>query len=95
MLASAAFAQAGLPFRLCAHVPNTQQACALVNAGVGVTLADTFTSRNLHWPNVVMRPLKEEISIRASVAYSRDRAPTPLAHKLVSLLRQHAAGSGL
>jgi DNA-binding transcriptional LysR family regulator len=95
MLASAAFAQAGLPFRLCAHVPNTQQACALVNAGVGVTLADTFTSRNLHWPNVVMRPLKEEISIRASVAYSRDHAPTPLAHKLVSLLRQHAAGSGL
>lgn len=92
MLASAAFAQAGLPFRLCAHVPNTQQACALVNAGVGVTLADTFTARNLHWPNVVMRPLKQEISIRASLAYSRDPAPRPLAQKFAALLRRHAGG---
>lgn len=92
MLARAAFARAGLPFRLCAHVPNTQQACALVNAGVGVTVADTFTAQNLRWPNVVMRPLTEEISIRASVAYSRDPEPRPVVQKFVSLLRRSVSG---
>lgn len=88
MLASSAFEQAGLPCRVCADVPNSQQACALVNAGVGIALVDEFTARNLCWPDVVTRPLKEKISLRTSIVHSRNRAPGPLAKQFIALLRQ-------
>ncbi|MEN5081987.1 LysR family transcriptional regulator [Bosea sp. TWI1241] len=87
MLASSAFEQAGLPCRVCADVPNSQQACALVNAGVGIALVDEFTTSNMFWPDVVTRPLKERIGLRTSIVYSRDRPPSPLARHFIDLLR--------
>lgn len=88
MLTSSAFEQAGLPCRVCADVTNSLQACALINAGVGVALIDEFTARNLSWPNVVTRPLKEKISLRTSIVHSRNRTPGPLAKRFIALLRQ-------
>lgn len=88
MLTSSAFEQAGLPCRVCADVTNSLQACALVDAGVGVALVDEFTARNLSWLNVVTRPLKEKISLRTSIVYSRNRPPGPLAKRFIALLRQ-------
>ena len=60
MLTSSASSRPGLPCRVCADVTNSLQACALVDAGVGVALVDEFTARNLSWLNVVTRPLKEK-----------------------------------
>lgn len=88
MLTSSAFEQAGLPCRVCADVTNSLQACALVDAGVGVALVDEFTARNLSWVNVVTRPLKEKISLRTSIVHSRNRPPGPLAKRFIALLRQ-------
>jgi DNA-binding transcriptional LysR family regulator len=88
MLTSSAFEQAGLPCRVCADVTNSLQACALVDAGVGVALVDEFTARNLSWLNVVTRPLKEKISLRTSIVHSRNRPPGPLAKRFIALLRQ-------
>jgi DNA-binding transcriptional LysR family regulator len=88
MLTSSAFEQAGLPCRVCADVTNSLQACALINAGVGVALIDEFTARNMSWPNVVTRPLKEKISLRTSIVHSRNRTPGPLAKQFIALLRQ-------
>jgi DNA-binding transcriptional LysR family regulator len=88
MLTSSAFEQAGLPCRVCADVTNSLQACALVDAGVGVALVDEFTARNLSWLNVVTRPLKEKISLRTIIVHSRNRPPGPLAKRFIALLRQ-------
>ena len=88
MLTSSAFEQAGLPCRVCADVTSSLQACALINAGVGVALIDEFTARNMSWPNVVTRPLKEKISLRTSIVHSRNRTPGPLAKQFIALLRQ-------
>lgn len=91
MLANSAFEQAGLSYRVCADVPNSQQACALVNAGVGISLVDEFTTRTMIWPDVVTRPLREKIALRTSIVHSRDRPPNALARHLIGLLRAEAS----
>ena len=73
MLVLNAFEQAGLPCNMCADVPWSQLACALVNAGVGIAVVDEFTVMQNTMPDVVIVPLQERIPLNISAVYASNR----------------------
>jgi DNA-binding transcriptional LysR family regulator len=88
MLVLGAFEQAGLPCRMCADVPWSQLACALVNAGVGIAIVDEFTVMQNTMPDVAIVPLAERIPLNISAVYARGREPSQIALQFIKELRQ-------
>ena len=87
MLVLNAFEQAGLPCNMCADVPWSQLACALVNAGVGIAVVDEFTVMQNTMPDVVIVPLQERIPLNISAVYASNREPSRIAQQFISELR--------
>jgi DNA-binding transcriptional LysR family regulator len=87
MLVLGAFEQAGLPCRMCADVPWSQLACALVNAGVGIAIVDEFTVMQNTMPDVVIVPLAERIPLNISAVYASNREPSVIALEFINELR--------
>ncbi|KGD93559.1 LysR family transcriptional regulator [Achromobacter sp. RTa] len=87
MLVLGAFEQAGLPCRMCADVPWSQLACALVNAGVGIAIVDEFTVMQNTMPDVVIVPLAERIPLNISAVYAGGREPSQIAVQFIKELR--------
>lgn len=87
MLVLGAFEQAGLPCRMCADVPWSQLACALVNAGVGIAIVDEFTVMQNTMPDVVIVPLVERIPLNISAVYASNREPSSIALAFIKELR--------
>nr|WP_248293399.1 LysR family transcriptional regulator [Achromobacter sp. Bel] len=87
MLVLGAFEQAGLPCRMCADVPWSQLACALVNAGVGIAIVDEFTVMQNTMPDVVIVPLQERIPLNISAVYASNREPSQIALRFIDELR--------
>lgn len=87
MLVLNAFEQAGLPCNMCADVPWSQLACALVNAGVGIAVVDEFTVMQNTMPDVVIVPLQERIPLNISAVYASNREPSRIAQQFIKELR--------
>lgn len=87
MLVLGAFEQAGLPCRMCADVPWSQLACALVNAGAGIAIVDEFTVMQNNWPDVVIVPLVETIPLNITAVYASNRPPSEIAKQFIKELR--------
>ena len=83
MLVLNAFEQAGLPCNMCADVPWSQLACALVNAGVGIAVVDEFTVMQNTMPDVVIVPLRERIPLNISAVYASNREPSRIAQQFI------------
>ena len=60
----------GLHHKAVCLVHQTDNACSLVNAGVGLAVVDPFSASWGGWPNVVTRPISQKISLRPSIVTS-------------------------
>ncbi|WP_329957636.1 LysR family transcriptional regulator [Bordetella petrii] len=87
MLVQTAFEQAGLPCRMCADVPWSNLACALVNAGAGIAIVDEFTVMGNLWPGVRVVPLAEEIPLHISAVHLAHRPLSRLGTQFLADLR--------
>ena len=68
---------------MCADVPWSQLACALVNAGVGIAVVDEFTVMQNTMPDVVIVPLQERIPLNISAVYASNREPSRIAQQFI------------
>jgi len=87
MLALNAFEQAGLPVKMCADVPWSHLACALVNAGAGIAVIDEFTVMHNIWPEVAIVPLAENIPLHISAIHTSNRPLSRIAGEFVEELQ--------
>lgn len=76
---SEAFRAEGLRFRVAVDVNQSITALALVRAGLGVALVDSFLLVGRSFPGVVSRPFEPAISIGVQLMTSRQSPPSPLA----------------
>lgn len=91
MLALSAMDSQGLQYRIVADVPWSQQACAMVNANMGVAIIDEFTTAQNMWPNVRIIPLKERIPLQVNIIHARERNLSEAAEAFIQLARAMAA----
>src|SRR5690606_13412232 len=87
MLVQSAFEQAGLPCRMCADVPWSNLACALVNAGVGIAMVDEYTVMGNQWPGLVSVPLAEGTPLHVSAVHATNRPLSKLGAQFLDDLR--------
>nr|WP_255032043.1 LysR family transcriptional regulator [Bordetella genomosp. 1] len=88
MLVTNAFEQAGVPCRMCADVPWSQLACALVNAGTGIAIVDEFTVMQNNWPEVAIVPLAEDIPLHVTAVHPSNRPLPRIAAEFIDDLRE-------
>jgi DNA-binding transcriptional LysR family regulator len=82
------FANADMAVRLAVEVRLTHAACALVQAGVGVTIADEVAVLGQVWPGVVIRPLLPDITMDVNVLHARFEPLSRLAQDFVQTLTE-------
>lgn len=82
------FATANMAVRLAVEVRLTHAACALVQAGVGVTIADEVAVLGQVWPGVVIRPLLPEITMDVNVLHARFEPLSRVAQDFVQTLTE-------
>ncbi|PXW24981.1 LysR substrate-binding domain-containing protein [Paraburkholderia caballeronis] len=82
------FATADVAMRLAVEVRLTHAACALVQAGVGVTIADEVAVLGQVWPGVVIRPLLPDITMDVNVLHARFEPLSGLAHEFLNTLTE-------
>jgi DNA-binding transcriptional LysR family regulator len=82
------FATADVSMRLAVEVRLTHAACALVQAGVGVTIADEVAVLGQVWPGVVIRPLLPDITMDVNVLHARFEPLSGLAQEFLQTLLQ-------
>lgn len=63
-------------------------AAALVRAGVGVTVVDSFTAEAWLAPGLAMRPLKPSLTFDVHAIHLLDRPPSALASEFLATLRE-------
>lgn len=69
-LVRAAFRAEGLQHQVAGLVHQTDNACSLVSAGVGLAVVDPFSVAWGGWPNVETRPISRKIELRPSIVRS-------------------------
>lgn len=67
-------------------------AAALVRAGVGATVVDSFTAEAWMAPGLAMRPLKPPLAFDVHAIHLLDRPPSALASEFLALLRDEIEG---
>ena len=81
-----AFEKANVDFMVHTTVLQTEAACSLVEAGLGPAIIDEFTAANDYWPNIVYRPLREEILLTPCAVFSAFDEPSMLAQRFIEVL---------
>jgi DNA-binding transcriptional LysR family regulator len=66
-----AFSKLGVSPNVVAETPSSSIACALVAAGVGITLVSSWTAEPFVGPDLAIRPVKESIASRYAVIHPR------------------------
>ncbi|HTH61028.1 MAG TPA: LysR substrate-binding domain-containing protein [Paraburkholderia sp.] len=82
------FATTDIAMRLAVEVRLTHAACALVQAGVGVTIADEVAVLGQVWPGVVIRPLLPDITMDVNVLHARFEPLSGLAQEFLNTLTE-------
>jgi hypothetical protein len=72
-------------------VLQTDVACSLVEARIGIAIIDQFTASVGRWPGVVFRPLEQEIALTPCVAHSVFETPNRYAQRFMRILEAVAA----
>lgn len=83
-----AFGQAGVPWKPMMEIERAELACAMVSAGAGISIVDEFSIKGAGWPNVTIRPLREEIPLTLTMVRSRFDPPSRQVKALTALLKQ-------
>lgn len=88
---SEAFQAEGLRLRLVAEVNQSFTACAMVMAGLGIALVDSFMPIKAAFPGIIAKPFAPVISLRVQLMTSNHRVLSPLAiafrEELISVAR--------
>lgn len=69
-------------------VIRTEQACALVQAGLGITFVSEFSTSKQIWGNITVRPLKQKIQLPITLIYSSFGTLSMQADKFVHELKK-------
>lgn len=88
-----AFEREHIAMEQCVTVTRTEQACALVQAGLGLTLASSFSTAPGLWSNIVMRPIAPAISLPVTMIHSAFDKLSPQAEDFVDVLESVAKAS--
>ncbi len=86
-LVRAAFAMERVSFRTNLEVRYCHTACVLANAGLGVAVVDSFTSRFMQSDELVRRPFEPKIRITASAVARAGRPMSRVASAFVEEIR--------
>lgn len=86
-----AFERCGLSVDVRCTVFETQVACSLVRAGVGLAVVDEYTVRGGLWPGLTIRPLAEALPLRPSFVHALTEGLGVNAQRFLALLTKAAA----
>ncbi|MPM84187.1 hypothetical protein SDC9_131258 [bioreactor metagenome] len=64
-----AFSKLGLAPHVVLETPHSNIACAFAAAGAGITLVSHWAAESFSGPNVVVRPVKEELTSRSAIIF--------------------------
>ncbi len=94
-LVAGAFQRAGVEWEAAVDIERAENACALVQAGVGIAIVDEFSVGGQGWHGVEVLRIREEISLTLSIVRSRFEPSSRLALEFIRLLRLQAAGMAM
>jgi DNA-binding transcriptional LysR family regulator len=83
------FAAAGVTRRIRVETPLSAIACALVGAGVGVSVVDPFTAAQYAGHGVVSRPFRPAIDFQVAALHPAGRTLSPVAREFVDGFARH------
>jgi len=63
------FSRSGVSPKVVLETPHSVIACGMVAAGLGITLVSRWAALSFVGPNVVVRPIKEEMSSRSALIF--------------------------
>jgi len=82
-----AFSSVGAVPLVVAETPSSSIACAMVAAGVGITLVSKWTAEPFAGPEIVVIPVDENLATRFAVVYPATHPPAALALAFTSELK--------
>lgn len=82
-----AFSSVGVAPHVVAETPSSSIACAMVAAGVGITLVSQWTAEPFAGPDLAVRPIKESVASRSALIYPTDQVRSALAEAFAVELR--------
>ncbi|MCO5066597.1 MAG: LysR family transcriptional regulator [Rhizobiaceae bacterium] len=85
-LVESMFREQNLPIIRRATVLQTEAACALVEAGVGIAIVDPYTPWGNTW-RIEKRPLEQEIPLRPCIGYSIFENPNRNAQRFMNIIK--------
>nr|WP_315431120.1 LysR family transcriptional regulator [uncultured Albidiferax sp.] len=83
-----AFSNLGVAPNVTLETPSSSIACALVAAGVGITLVSRWTAEPFSGPNLAVRPVKEAIASRYALIFPQVGTRLSLADAFATELRE-------
>ena len=83
-----AFSQLGVAPQVIIETPNSLIACSLVAAGAGITLVPRWAAEPFAGSDVLVRPVKEQLSSRCAIIYPDPGARLSLAEAFATHLRE-------
>lgn len=89
-----AFSSVGAAPRVVAETPSSSIACALVAAGVGVTLVSKWTAEPFAGPGIVVRPVTESLASRYAIIYPRSQPGAALSLAFAAQLQAAMTDGG-
>jgi DNA-binding transcriptional LysR family regulator len=90
-LVEAMLERSGIDVACKVTILQTEDACSLVEANVGVAIVDQFTASGGHWPGLVIRPLVQEIPLTPSIVHSVFTPLSRHAQRFISILANQNA----
>jgi DNA-binding transcriptional LysR family regulator len=87
-----ALASRGWPLAAAVEAPSAWVVCAMVMAGVGPAVVDPFTAAALANSELLIRPLKEKITLRYGLMTLRDRPLVGEAAALAQVIQKRVRG---
>lgn len=82
-----AFSKLGVAPHVVLQTPHSNIACAFAAAGAGITLVSHWAAESFSGPNVVVRPVKEELTSRSAVIFPNPGARLKLAEAFAKDLK--------
>ncbi|ABE46308.1 LysR family transcriptional regulator [Polaromonas sp. JS666] len=83
-----AFSKLGVAPHVVLETPHSNIACAFAAAGAGITLVSHWAAESFSGPNVVVRPVKEELTSRSAIIFPYPGARLMLAEAFVKDLKE-------
>lgn len=82
------FRAAGTRCNPLVQVNQSSAACALAEAGAGVAIVTPFALAGGRFPELITRPFRPRITLKAQILHAQHAAPSAVAQALIQLLRE-------